>query len=130
MTVFLVLFLILSLSVNGLLGWYIVRLLRMYLPMSADFENLFDKLDEYHFHIDRVSEMESFYGDEIILNLLRHSRSITDEVDIFKRAYSLFDSEPLELEEGEELDGEQEEDNVNTKEQEVLGVVHNVHNRR
>lgn len=122
------LLLVASVVLNVLLAWYIIVLLRKYLPISQDLEDLFDFLAEYHFHIKTVSEMESFYGEPILLNLLRHSKAVAEEVDNFRAAYSLLDEEeeePLELEEGEETDGDQEEDDLTDREHEVLGVVHN-----
>lgn len=108
------LFLVVSVVINVLAVWYIITLLRKYLPISEDLEDLFERLAEYHFHIKTVSEMESFYGEPILLNLLKHSKAITEEVDEFRAAYSLLDEEddePLELEEGE-LDGDQEEEDT------------------
>jgi hypothetical protein len=59
--------------------------------------------------------MQSFYGDEILLNLLRHSKTVVHEVGEFKKAYSLLDEpdEVLELEEGEE--GEEVDDDPENK---------------
>lgn len=97
--------LIVSIIVNFILVWYIARLLKKYFPISEDLEDLFARLEEYHFHIRTVSEMESFYGDEIIVNLLRHSRSITKEVDQFREAYSLLGEDYDLLEEENEEGG-------------------------
>lgn len=125
MTEMFFMFFVISLVVNGLLGWYVVRLLRKYVPISEDLEDLFEHLDEYHFHIKTVSEMESFYGEEILLNLLRHSRAVVQEVDEFRAAYSLLDEyeDFDEFEEGE-IDGDQKEENDINQEKEILGVVH------
>ena len=47
--------------------------------------------------------MESFYGEEILMNLLRHSRSISEEVDEFRVAYSLMEEADMpELDEGQQ----------------------------
>ena len=110
MTLLVVLF-ICSLLVNCLLGWYVARLLKKYLPWSEDIDDLSYRLGEYHYHIKVVSEMESFYGDEILMNLLKHSREVHTEVQEFREAYSLIpiedddDEETLALEEGV-LDGD------------------------
>jgi len=102
----LILVFIASLLLNGLLGWYVYRLLRRYYPLSEDIEDLHDTLEKYHFHIKTVSEMESFYGDDIILNLLRHSKAISSEVKDFRKAYSL--AEAADFDEDGELNGEEE----------------------
>jgi|AntAceMinimDraft_11_1070367.scaffolds.fasta_scaffold18681_3 hypothetical protein len=102
--------LLLSLALNVITIWYIIKLLKKYVPISEDLIDLFEKLEEYHFHVKTVSEMQSFYGDEILLNLLRHSKTVVHEVGEFKKAYSLLDEpdEVLELEEGEEVDDDPE----------------------
>lgn len=109
---FLVISLIVSLALNILFGWYIITMFKKYMPWSEDIEDLFGRLDEYHRHIKLVSDMETFYGDEILLNLLRHSHDVKNEVARFRDAYSLlgYDEEEDELLEGEE-DGDQEEEN-------------------
>ena len=104
------LILLVSLALNILVIWYAVRLLLKYFPMSEDIEDLFESLNQYHFHIKTVSEMESFYGDDILLNLLKHSKAITDEVDKFRGAYSLLDDT-----EEETLDGGETEDDDESK---------------
>jgi len=110
--------LVLSVTANVLTIWYAISLLKKYLPISEDLEDLFERLDEYHFHTKTVSEMESFYGDEILLNLLRHSKSIVQEVDEFRAAYSLLDQddELLELEEGEIIDDNQDQNDPSEEE--------------
>jgi len=111
-----------SIVLNLICLWYIASLLRKYIPFSTDLEDLFDRLSEYGFHIKTVSEMESFYGDEILMNLLRHSRSITEEVNDFRKAYSIAD-ETVDLleEEGDETNEYQEDERL---EQDTIGVVH------
>ena len=81
MTELLFVFLVLLVASNALAIWYINKLLNKYLPISDDLDDLFSRLDEYHFHIKTVAEMESFYGDEILRNLLLHSKSIVLEVE-------------------------------------------------
>ncbi|HUW47952.1 MAG TPA: hypothetical protein VMW36_04320 [Patescibacteria group bacterium] len=124
-------FLIASLAVNGLFGWYIYRIFKKYMPWSEDIDDLFFRLDEYHRHIKLVSEMETFYGDEILLNLLRHSHDVSNEVEKFRDAYSLLDDdgELLDEDELDLLEGEEDENEERATPRpiqgESLGVVRN-----
>ena len=40
--------------------------------------------------------METFYGDETLGNLIRHSRGLTDTLEDFAEIYTLFDQEAEE----------------------------------
>ena len=57
------------------------------------------KLEEYEGHIEIVHNLERFYGDETLGNLLRHSKAIVDESKQFK---AILDYE-------QDLDEEEEE---------------------
>lgn len=112
--------LVVSILINVLSIWYIIRLLRKYIPISEDLEDLFERLDGYHLHVKTVTLMESYYGDDILMNLLRHSRAIKDEVEEFKMAYSLLDEE-IDLEDEEEDVDEQDE--IEPREHATIGTV-------
>lgn len=121
-----------SLAMNMVAVWYIYSLLKKYYPISGDLEDLFELLEEYHFHIKSVTQMESFYGEPILMNLLRHSRAIKEEVDKFRTEYSILyeigdekDSE-FDKENRDSTDENEEDEDVPTPlEQEVFGVVQN-----
>jgi hypothetical protein len=68
-----------SVVVNILLIWYIIQLLKRYLAFQEELDYFVEKLEEYEGHIDIVNNLERFYGDETLANLLRHSKDLVKE---------------------------------------------------
>ena len=75
----------LSIVFNILFVWYIIQLLRRFLSFQDELDVFSITLEEYKEHIDVVSNLESFYGDETLGNLLRHSKSLVEECQKFQR---------------------------------------------
>ena len=96
----------LSIAINILLGWYMVRLLKRFLFLSDNLDDLFDQIDGYTMHIENVHSLETFYGEPVLQNLMNHSKDVVEYVDDFR---NIFDNtkDVLELEEDEEPDDEQ-----------------------
>ena len=61
-------------AINVFLIWYIVKLIKKFLNISEELEDLFVALEEYSEHVDIVYNMERFYGDTTLENLMRHSK--------------------------------------------------------
>tara|TARA_R110000824_G_scaffold153926_23_gene325818 strand:+ start:7359 stop:7655 length:297 start_codon:yes stop_codon:yes gene_type:complete len=93
-------YLTVSAVLNVLLVWYLVKLLRRLLVFQDDLDNFSVRLEEYNGHVDIVYNLERFYGDETLLNLLRHSKGIAEECMEFRKF--------LNNEEEEENDAEDE----------------------
>jgi len=74
----------LSVIVNIFLIWYNVQLLRRFLAFQEDLDEFAIRLEEYEGHIEIVNNLERFYGDETLANLLRHSKSMTKECEEFQ----------------------------------------------
>jgi hypothetical protein len=115
MLIFVLVMMVLFLTaVSSSLGWYNYKLVSKYKYYSDDVETLNDVLGEYTEHVKIVTEMESFYGDEIIMNLLAHSRAIKAEVQDFSDSYSMEvltnDDEEEGYEDDDAWDTEEEDD--------------------
>jgi hypothetical protein len=54
-------------------------------------------MDEYLGHIKTISEMETYYGDVTIENLLKHTKDMVDNLKLAGDRFSL-----LEIQEGED----------------------------
>ena len=76
-----------------------MQLLRRFLAFQEELDEFMIKLEEYEGHIEIVHNLERFYGDETLGNLLRHSKAIVDESKQFK---AILDYE-------QDLDEEEEE---------------------
>ena len=82
-------FLIISLIANVGLIWYITQLIKRFLNISDELENLFIMLEEYSGHVDLVYGLERFYGDSTLENLMRHSKSVVEYANNFRDIYDL-----------------------------------------
>ena len=93
----------LSIAINILLCWYMIRLLKRFLFLSDNLDDLFDQIDGYTMHIENVHSLETFYGEPVLQNLMNHSKEVVEYVDDFR---NIFDDtkETLELDEDEEID--------------------------
>ncbi len=91
---------IITLSVAlGVSVWYVKGLLKLMYQMTVDVQRMEDKMVEFSKHLDNVYEMEMFYGDETLSQLIRHSKEVVDSINKFR---NLFEVE----ENGKEAEGE------------------------
>ena len=86
MTFFLYLFLSLSIAVNVLLIWYIRQVIRRVWGLSENMDEIVDILEEYSNHVQTVYEMETYHGDIVIDNLLKHSKAVDDSLKAYIEA--------------------------------------------
>ena len=93
--------LVLSVVLNGFAIWYIRELLMRFKFYSENAGQLFINLQEYTDHLERVNQMEVFFGDPTIQGLLEHSRDVTVTVAEYLDIFSL-EEEALSAQEEEE----------------------------
>jgi hypothetical protein len=91
-----ILFLI-SLTLNGILAWYVRKLINQFKDAIGSVSELQSLMDEYLGHIRMISEMETYYGDVTIENLLKHTKDMVDNLKLAGDRFSL-----LETQEGED----------------------------
>lgn len=99
--IILVLFLVLSLALNAILLWYIKKMLSKLLSVSDNMGNLVEDLASYQNHLQNIYEMEMYYGEPSIKNLIIHSRQIIDHVKDFSDVYNLTEERLDEVNETE-----------------------------
>ena len=68
-------------------------------------DDLFEDIDEFSSHLEGVHSLETFYGDETLQNLIRHSKELLVEFDQYENILDL--TKELELE--DEIDDETED---------------------
>ena len=90
-----------SAVVNLLFIWYVYHLLKKLLFVSDGMEEFLDTLQNYSEHIERIYNMETYYGDETIERLLEHSKEIVKELRAYEEIYTLLEDDQEE-EEAEE----------------------------
>tara|TARA_B100000900_G_scaffold265158_1_gene226213 strand:- start:1649 stop:1960 length:312 start_codon:yes stop_codon:yes gene_type:complete len=75
---------------------------------SENMNDLLDSLDEYSSHVKSVYSLESYYGDQVLHNLLKHSQNIVEQIEMFDDILYLAEETD---EEGEDM-YEQEEQQI------------------
>ena len=73
----------------GLAVWYVRGLLRVMYQMTIDVQQMEDKMVEFSKHLDNVYEMEMFYGDETLGQLIRHSKEVVDSISKFRNLFEI-----------------------------------------
>jgi hypothetical protein len=82
-------FLVTSIALNCILLWYIRKMLGKLLSVSDNIGNLVEDLASYQNHLQQLYEMEMYYGEPSIKNLIIHSRQIIEHVKEFNDVYNL-----------------------------------------
>ena len=86
----------------GLAVWYVRGLLRVMYQMTVDVQQMEDKMVEFSKHLDNVYEMEMFYGDETLGQLIRHSKEVVNSINKFRNLFEIENDKTNEEKETEE----------------------------
>jgi len=104
----------------GSLVWYIVQAVRQIRTAEQYGHNLISGIEElkelmqtYINHVDVVNELEMFYGDETLRELIRHGKALVETFEEYKIDY--FPILELEMEEKIDDDNRPEVDNDNSE---------------
>jgi len=97
----------LSAIVNIFFIWYVIQLIKRLLSVQDELDEFLISLDEYSKHIDMVYNLERFYGDDTLKNLLNHSKNFNKRISYLRSLYDMEYEDPEE--EGEEEDDGQDE---------------------
>ena len=87
-------FLFISFSLNCMLAWYCRSLAREYVSFVERLTGLEKELIDFDTHLKSVYELETFYGDATLQELVRHSKQIGEKVTEFYEEYTLEEQEP------------------------------------
>ena len=79
------------------------------LSISEELNDLSEMTNSLALHLQSVYELESFYGDEILQNLLEHAVSFNEQLDTFEYIYS------LTQEDNKEIDTDSNDDETETE---------------
>ncbi len=96
----------LSVVLNVFLIWYARNTLKNLLYLSDNLGLLYEIILDFSLHLKEVYELERFYGDPTLTNLLEHSNVLRGELEKYEEIFLL--SEPPQLEEQEDDDGTEE----------------------
>lgn len=111
--IILILILLVSLALNVLLSWYSLRSTKQLLFVSENVTELHERLEEFDGHIKFLYELEMFYGDETIKNLIRHSRDLLKYMKQYRGIEELSGQDADDTQEQDENESEESaEENV------------------
>ena len=97
----LIFFLIVSVGLNGLLLWYIRKMLSKLLYVSDSIGSLLVTAKNFSNHLDGLHAMEMYYGDETLGSLIKHSKQVIEDIKEFEDIYELTNEGLVEDEEQE-----------------------------
>ncbi len=84
-----ILSLVVSVSINVLLVWYIRKMLSKLLYVSDSIGDLLVSAKNFSSHLNGLHEMETYYGDETLGGLIRHSKQVIEDIKEFEDIYAL-----------------------------------------
>lgn len=117
----LIMSLIISLAVAIFFIWHSIRLSRMLMYFSENTNDLLDSLTDYTEHVKSVYGLESYYGDQVLHNLLKHSQNIVEQIEMFDDILYLAEEdeegEDLNEQEGQQSEREITDEREQTKEE-------------
>lgn len=97
----LIISLVVSVAINGLLLWYIRKMLSKLLYVSDSIGSLLVTAKNFSNHLDGLHAMEMYYGDETLGALIKHSKQVVEDIKEFEDIYELTNEGMVEDEEQE-----------------------------
>ena len=76
-------FLLASVLLNIFFMWYLRGLIGTLNFFSDNLEDLLEILDKFRDHLESVYGLETFYGDQVLHNLVLHSRQVAEQIEEF-----------------------------------------------
>ena len=98
--------LMISLSINIFLVWYLRKLVKKLMFVSENLSDLVQIINNYKKHLKEVYSMEMFYGDETLKFLMSHTNSLLEILKDYENVYNI--AVPIEPEGDQTIDNEQE----------------------
>ena len=90
--------LVLSVGINMFLVFYLRWILKKMAFLSENVGDLLSSISSFSKHVEAIHELETYYGDTTLKNLIQHSKQIVKDVEIYKDIYALFyDDEDIDL---------------------------------
>jgi hypothetical protein len=96
--IWIILGLVLSAGLNVLLLWYIRQTLKKLLFASENFAWLMSSITNFSEHLQKLHELEMFYGDTSLGHLIEHSKQLVQDMKSFEDIYTLLEDEPNDRE--------------------------------
>ena len=105
-TLFFILLAVISLAINGFLVWYVIQILHKLLYTSDNIGDLYVVCRTYESFVQQIYEMDMFYGEPILEELIQRTKLVRMEIEKFQEIYEL--TTDIEIIDEEEEDDYQE----------------------
>ena len=104
LSIWLGIILVILLSINKFLVWYLKKLVKKLLFVSENLSDLVQIINNYKKHLKEVYSMEMFYGDETLKFLMSHTNSLLEILKDYEDIYNI--AVPIEPEGEQSIDNE------------------------
>jgi len=95
----LIILLVLSIGINIFLITYLRWVLKKLVFLSENIGDLLSSISAFSKHLEGIHELETYYGDLTLKNLIRHSKQLVKDIEMYEEIYTLFHDEgDIELE--------------------------------
>ena len=95
----LIILLVFSIALNVFLVVYLRWLLKKFAFLSENIGDLLNSVEGFSKHLESIHELETYYGDSTLKNLIEHSQQIVKDVEMYKDIYTMFhDDENISFE--------------------------------
>jgi hypothetical protein len=88
--------LVLSIALNFLLGWYVVKLLQKIRTFTEGIFEIVEKLNLLAGHLETVHQLEMFYGEPILQNMIKHLKVMVADIKIFRDSFVISEDQEQE----------------------------------
>ena len=85
--------LVLSILLNLFFIFYLRWLLKNYNFLSENVVSILESTENFSNHLSSLYELEMYYGDETLKNLLTHAKQVAEEIRLYRDVYTLTNEE-------------------------------------
>ncbi len=93
MTMLISVILVLSILLNLFFIFYLRWLLKNYNFLSENVVSILESTENFSNHLSSLYELEMYYGDETLKNLLTHAKQVAEEIRLYRDVYTLTNEE-------------------------------------
>ena len=100
---------LISVILNVGLVWYTKQSVQRLMFVSGNMSDLRSMIEGFRSHLDKVYNLENYYGDETLSHLLEHAKDLSVQLEDYRDIYTLveLDEQIVEEEEGEDVETEE-----------------------
>ena len=99
--------LVISVTVNVFLFWYLRKVINKLLFVSENLRDLVEIINNYKKNLGDVYKLEMFYGDQTLEFLMQHTNGLIDILKDYEDVYSI--AVPIEIEGDTDFDNREDE---------------------